>query len=185
MKNRKLIIIAIFMMLLVAISVIDTYALFETNAASSKNLSIGKWNILLNGENVKQSRTININDFVYTNGEHTQSNYFAPGSSLYFDIEIDATDTDVSFEYSLDIDDSVIENHDNINFSITNLDTNEVINDTSYSDIILLNDEDRTITLRINLVWNDDEDYDLEDNKLIGEDLEFVIDTIFKQYLGE
>lgn len=173
------------MLLLIAISIIDTYALFETNSSGNKNLSIGKWHILLNGENASQSKTISLHDFVYSNGEHTQDDYFAPGSSLYFDLDIDATETDVSVEYYIVIDDTKLEEHPNINFSIIEMETNEIIEANSYSGIILLDDEIKTKNLRVNLDWVNDSLYDSNDIELINDDLDFEINVNFKQYIGE
>ena len=185
MKNKRILIVGILALLLTLIATIDTYALFETNGTASKNLTIGRWNILLNNQNVSQSRTVTLNDFIYTNGTHTQSNYFAPGSSAYFDLIINATGTQVSVSYELTIDDSAIADYPNIYFSIKDMDTNQVINANTYSGIIPLSSSNKTKTLRITLIWEDDSDYDESDTSLIGENLAFTIDADFIQYLGE
>ena len=185
MKNKKIFILGICALLITLIAAVDTYALFETNGTASKNLTIGSWNILLNSQNVSQSRTITLNDFVYTNGVHTQDNYFAPGSSAYFDLVIDATGTQVSVQYDLTIDDSQISGYPNIYFSIRDMATNQVINSNTYSGLIPLSSTNKTKTLRITLVWENDPDYDESDTSLIDGDLTFTIDADFMQYTGE
>ena len=172
-------------MFITTLIVVDTYALFETNSNGAKTLDIADWTIYLNEVDVTETRTVTLNDFTYVNGTHTQANHFAPGSSAYFDLEIDASDAQVSVEYTLAIDDTQISDYPNINFTITDTDTNTVINDTEYSGTILLSDQNRTKTLRINLVWTNNSLYDESDTSLIGETLAFTINAHFEQYTGE
>lgn len=186
MKNSyKIFILGLFVLLATTLIVVDTYALFETNGSSDKELDIADWTILLNDVNVAESRTITLNDFTYVNGNHTQANYFAPGSSAYFDLVIDATNAEVSVEYTLTVDDTEIADYPNIYFTIIDTDTNNQITDSEYTGTILLNSQSRTKTLRINLVWDNNLLYDESDTSLIGETLAFTIDANFKQYLGE
>lgn len=186
MKNSyKLLLLGLFVLLITTLVVVDTYALFETNGSTDKELDIADWTILLNDVNVSESKTITLNDFTYVNGLHTQDNYFAPGSSAYFDLVIDASSAEVSVEYTLTIDDTVIADYPNIYFTIVDTDTNNQITDSEYSGVIPLSSQNRTKTLRINLVWDNDPDYDESDTSLIGETLAFTIDANFKQYIGE
>ncbi len=173
------------MLLVTTLVVIDTYALFETDGEADSEFTIGAWTILVNNVNISTSETITLNDFIYTNGVHTQSDRFAPGSSGYFDLIIDASGCDVSVEYELVIDDSAIEDYPNIGFSITDLSTNEVINSDSYDGTLLLGAASRTKTIRFILTWTDDPDYDASDTSLIGSELAFTVAANFKQYLGE
>ena len=114
---------------------------------------------------------------------HTEDGYFAPGSSAVFDIVIDARETDVSVLYDLSIDDEAIQSYPNIAFSITNLNTNETLDTNSYEGIIRLNDQNRVVTLRISLDWQDVLEYDESDSSLIGGELEFILNANFKQYI--
>ena len=183
--KRYLFIILSFAIIVTLLAIVDTFALFETNGTSTAELEIGKWHIELNGEDISLEDEITLDDFTYSQSSHTDSGYFAPGMSALFDIEIDASLSDVSVSYDLLIDDSILEDYENIYFSIKNMDTNQEINSNSYSGVINLNDLNRTVNLRISLIWEDDSDYDESDTSLIGEDLEFVINADFKQYLGE
>ena len=183
--RKKIWLIAIIFFLLTTFTIANTLALFETNAYSNTKMQIGKWKILVNGEDVSVADTITLSNFVFAENMHTEPGYFAPGSSATFDIEIDATGSEVSILYDLDIDTSALENHPNINFKILNVNSGEVINDTKCNGIIRLSDTTRTLTLRIELDWDNNVEYDLEDTSLIGEELEFLINANFKQYLGE
>ena len=184
LKN-KIFLLAIFIALFTMLISFQTYALFETNGIANKEMEIGNWNIKLNNNDISQTRTISLDDFIYVNGQHTESNYFAPGSTAYFDISIDTSLSDVSVEYQLDIDDTPIEDYPNITFNITNLDTAEVVNSNTYSGIIRLSDASHIVNIRITLVWSNISQYNESDTSLIGENLEFVIDANFSQYTGE
>ena len=183
--SYKLIIVLLFGFLLTLLVITNTYALFETNANADSLFTIGRWVILLNGNDVKETRTITLNDFVYTNGAHTENGYFAPGSIASFDLVIDASDSDVSVEYTLDIDDTSIENYSNIEFSVTDLSTNETTTTNSYNGVIRLSDVNKVIRLRLNLEWSDQLEYDESDTSLIDGELEFNIIANFKQYISE
>lgn len=181
----KIWILIVGLLLLTGLTILNTYALFETNATSTDSLEIGKWKIYINGNDLDLSQTITLNDFEYVNGTHTEDGYFAPGSSATFDVVIDTSESDVSVEYQLDIDDSQIEEYPNINFEIKNMNTNEVITSNTINGVIGLNDTNREITLRISIDWENDSQYDESDSTLIGEELQFLIAAHFTQYTGE
>lgn len=188
MKDKlafKIAVLGLFALLVTTLVVVKTYALFETNGNANKELSIAAWTITLNDVDVTESRTITLNDFTYVNGTHTQANYFAPGSQAYFDLVIDATAAQVSVQYTLTIDDTEISEYPNIYFTITDVATNTQINNSEYTGVIPLNSQDRTRTLRINLVWDNASQYDASDTSLIGETLAFAVNANFKQYVGE
>lgn len=178
-------ILSISSLIMVMLVLSDTYGLFETNGSAEKDLSIGRWVILVNDNDISLMRSITLSDFIYSSSSHTEDNYFAPGRSAQFDIVIDTSSADVSVVYDLSIDDSAIDDYPNIYFSITDLGTNQVITNTEYSGVVLLSDANRVKTLRISLNWVDDINYDESDTSLIGESLSFVINANFKQYLGE
>lgn len=184
-KKIKLIIVALFALLLTSFLIVETYALFETNGSAEKEMEIGRWVILLNNNDVTETRTLTLNDFTYANSSHTQSGYFAPGSVGYFDLEIDATDSDVSVEYVLDIDDSGLTDYPNIYFTFTNLDTNQTVTTSSYNGLIRLSDASKVHNFRINLVWNNQTQYDDSDTSLIDGELSFDIVANFKQSIAE
>ena len=184
MKKRIWLII-IIILAIVSLLVVDTYALFETNASSENDFDVGQWSILLNDYDVALTSTITLSDFQYSANQHTAPGYLAPGRSAYFDIEIDASGTEVSVTYTLSIDSSQIEEYPNMVFSIKNMDTNQEIVSNEYSGVTLVGDNNRVINLRIFLNWQNNSNYDESDTSLIGGDLEFVIGANFEQYLGE
>ena len=159
MKKRLL--LFALLALAITLSVIgDTFALFETNGVADTEFEVGKWKIKINNEDISLAQTITLNDFVYSETTHTDDGYFAPGRSASFDIVIDTSESDVSVAYNLDIDDTILEDHPNIAFSILNVNTNEQLTTNTYSGVSYLSDTNRVVTLRLSLNWTDDEDYD-------------------------
>ena len=183
-KRSKLLLIVAIFLLITVLAITNTYALFETNATSTSEFGIGAWKIYINDNDLSLNETITLDDFSYTNGVHTESGYFAPGSVGVFDIVIDTSDSDVSVAYDLTIDDSAIDDHPNITFAIRNVTTNQNITSNTYSGVINLNDADREITLRVTISWTNVAANDPDDSALIGEELEFPIQAHFIQYTG-
>lgn len=183
--KKRIWILSLVALIITLFVIIDTYALFETNGVTNTEFEIGKWKILVNDDDISVEQAIVLNDFVYSNSTHTESGYFAPGMSATFDIEIDTSLSDVSVMYDLSIDDSSISNYPNIYFSIKNMITDEEITTNHYSGLIGLNDTNRVVTLRMSIVWENDEEYDESDTSLVGSNVQFVINANFKQYTGE
>ena len=170
--------------LFLTLIVVETYALFETNASADSELEIGDWKIYLNGVDTALTQTVTISNFTYSSSQHIQSGYLAPGSTASFNVTIDASRTDVSTEYTLTIDDSPIEDYPNIYFSILNLDTNETVVSNTYTGVIALSDQSRTARLSVIITWADQTQYDETDTELINATMAFTIDANFKQYVG-
>lgn len=172
--------ILVFCILILLIT--STYSLFETNATGNSDFSIGRWDIRVNNHDIALTEEITLNDFVFTNTGHTESGYFSPGSSAEFEVIINASNTDVAIDYTLEIaDNDIIEDHPNISFRVQNEDTLEEVTGTTFSGTIPVGGSNNIIRLKIYLDWIDNSLYDLNDNELIGEDLEFVINANFVQ----
>lgn len=182
--KKKLFLMAIFALIVTMFVIADTYGLFETNALAVSDLDIGQWEILVNDVDVSVNETITLSNFNYSVSSHTDDGYFAPGRDCWFDLVIDMSSTDVSVQYNLDIDDSEIDDYDNIYFSILDVSTNETVTTTTYSGVSYLTDNSRVKTLRIYLNWDNDPDYDESDSTLINGELSFTVNAHFLQYLG-
>jgi len=184
MKIRLILCSAVLLALTVLV-ITRTYALFETNASGDADFHIGKWVIKLNNRDITLDKTITLDDFVFVNSNHVEQGHFAPTSKAEYEIYIDASQTDVSVDYLISIDDSNVAEYPNIQFKIIDLITNEEINDTSISGIMYQSDTNKYKNYKLVLEWNNDIQYDESDTSLIGKNLSFKINLDFKQYLGE
>ncbi len=182
--KKKIFLVSLIMLIITLSMIINTFALFESNVEVEKELAIGKWQILLNNEDLSLTNELTIDDFTLSASTHTEDNYFAPGRTATFDIVIDASHSDVSMEYELFFDDSAFAGHPNITLSVLNTATNQTITTNDYTGVIRLSDSSRVLTLRVILAWADNSTYDANDTELIGGNLDFVITANFQQYLG-
>lgn len=80
----------------------STYSRYVANTTGNIDALFAKWQILVNTTDVADN-TVSSIDFVpvIEESENVASNVVAPGSEGYFDIEINASNTDVSFAYNL------------------------------------------------------------------------------------
>ena len=82
----------------------DSYAKYKKKVDQNVGITLASWNIKLNNESVAGKDTVTGNVVpIFVENEYTASNVIAPGSSGYFDINIDASDVDVSFSYELSV----------------------------------------------------------------------------------
>ena len=125
----------------------------------------------------------NINSIKYIHACSSSSVLSYP--EAYFDLVIDASASDVSMAYQLDIDDTALADHPNIYFSVTNLDNNLTTTTNSYNGLIRLSDTNKVHNIRINLVWANQQQYDEDDTDLIDGELEFPITANFIQSIAE
>ena len=183
--KRRLVICGLFAVAILCLAIVDTYGLFETNATATSTLDIGEWVILLNGNDLSVNQDVSISNFTYQNNSHIEDGYFAPGSTAYLDLIIDASDSDVAMEYELDIDTSEFDDYPNISLVVTDLSNNTVITGDTITGQILLNNPTKTISLRFSLVWTDNVLYDESDTSLIDASLAFNVDANFSQLLEE
>ena len=182
--KKKLLIISIVLLILLGISIIDTYGLFETTSNGDTSFEVGKWQILLNNTDISIESDITLSSFIYTSDSHTEAGYISPGGSAKLDVIINGTNASTAFEYSISIDDSAIEEFPNLTLSVKNKDTGVVIDRTNYTGQMLLNDT-KMINLEVSLEWVDDEAYDESDVKVLDNDISFPISMHFSQLKEE
>ena len=197
MKKQTIwtIIFTILVISLLTAEIIYTYSLFETNTSLSTSSDIAKWNIKVNN-NMITSNQINSNEVVigsidWENGTHVKQGKAAPGSVGNFDIEIDPTNTDVSFLYTVNIDTSELENDEFIISNVTELNGNEFIRtgEYEYTGIARLekNKNGEKYNVRIEITWNNNEENNENDYELgtkAEQEIKLPITIKLSQYLG-
>lgn len=191
--KKKLWLLFIVSLFILCNYVVKTYALFESNMEGELQNEIGHWNIKLNDilMSTSKEQTITINSFTYDESENTKSGYISPGSSGYFDLILDTTDTDVAVEYNISIDLDNIEN-ENISLDVSVIGGSKIENSSVgvYSGILTLQDiaSNPQIVLRVTINWNNVVEYDDTDTELgmqVDSKLTVPIKINVEQYLGE
>lgn len=165
-----------------------SYGLFESNNNLIVESSVGKWNIMVNGTNIKNSETFTVNSINIVDSDNVLNGKLAPGSRGYFDIVIDRTDSSTSIKYDVTFDFSNLSDSFVVDdITLTSGGTLYRTGEHTYTGIIKLNEESSN-TIRTYIKWENNEDNNEKDSE-IGRvadnkiNIPITVDVI--QYTGE
>ena len=190
--NKKLLylIFSIFVLLSVY-EITNTYGLLETKNKMSVNPSIAKWNVLINGPDIKTGENFTINSVNLSDSVNVLNGKIAPGAFGYFDIEIDPTNTDTSIIYSITFDFSLLSN----SFIIDKIEETTSGNlirtgSSTYSKVITLDEikENAKNNVRVYIKWENNEENNEIDSQIgLTKDnyINIPVSISAMQYLGE
>ncbi len=158
--KRKIAIFVALLSLFYSVTLIQTtYAKYVSSAEANSNINIARWSITINNQDVIQnSNFTNSLSPVFNNNQYIKENVIAPTSEGYFDIIIDGTNADVSFKYTVTINpisNRTIKDLKIVKYTIDDIDY--IYND-NIAGIINYNDENKTKSIRVFFIWNDDEE---------------------------
>lgn len=195
---------AILMCFFTVYQITSSYAKYITEVEGELQKNIGKWLVKVNNTNIStgtQVQNFQINQLQYNSDSHVKQNKIAPGLIGYFDIEIDASETDVAVIYDVILDFSQMNISDSIKFSrLVRIENEEEVDtgiirtgDNTYTGIIALGENATTIRkdiLRIYIEWEEDNlgTNDEEDSELgnqYGLTLAIPVEVKVSQYSGE
>lgn len=105
MKTRIKIML-VFMSLALTVSLMsNTYSRYVADTTGSLEVQFAKWKILVNETDITSGNVSSIElTPVVDENENVAQNKLAPSSKGYFDIEIDPTDVEVSFDYEISLE---------------------------------------------------------------------------------
>ena len=167
MREKKYIFILItIIIILTSILIGNTVAKYITSASSNADMNIARWQVLVNNTDITSAASLNnVITPVFPGNENIASGVIAPTAEGYFDIIIDATNTDVSLKYEIttsDNEDSIVTDLVMSGYSIDGGARQEIIKDENgnfkVENNILYNSQDKDITIRVYIKWNDDTD---------------------------
>jgi len=210
-KKLKLLIFLICILVLMS-TVTTTYSRYVSSSTGTVTTEFARWQLFVNNQNISENYGSSI-DFIPTIEENVNvaANKIAPSSKGFFDIAINPTNVDVSFEYSINFtipEDSLIKDikithyaivqgetiSDNSEITKTNFSGNEIRNVLLYDNNVL-NFSFSPFVIRIYFAWvddetgymNDEEDSNIGNMIANGEDVKFELSANinFKQYIGE
>lgn len=169
----KLLLLALISSLFVLTVIGKTYALLESKVNGQMSVNSGSWLIKINDKLISNElgKEFNLSDIIYDeSNSNIEKGYFAPGKSGYFNIILDPTGTDVAIDYQIIIDINEDNFPSNIKVNVENLtDDNEIVRDNNiFSGLISLDDikNNKLIKLKLNLIWEDNELYNVSDSEL-------------------
>lgn len=164
MKNRKklLLLLSALLVFFILFFIIQIYAKYLSTASGNTEMSIARWNILVNNLSIKSNTDISSSIVpVFPGTENISSDIIAPTSEGYFDLNLDFSAVDVSFKYEIttSVDEqSPVQDLVTTGYSV---DDGEKLNFENYnspiSETIPLGSEIKSRNIRIYVLWNDDE----------------------------
>ena len=155
--NRKFVLlIACICLFLSVITLQDTYAKYTSAVNETTEIAVARWRILVNNYDIRSSSTTsNLITPVFSGNTNIASGVIAPTATGYFDIVIDASGTDLSFTYTIDIENSATSLVSDVVISNCTMNGNPVtINNGVVTGNVRLNDQ-RVNTLRVYIEWRD------------------------------
>ena len=155
--NRKIILLASFVCLFLCIVTLqDTYAKYTSAVDETTDISIARWRILVNDVDIRtNTSTSNLITPVFSGNANIQSGVIAPTAEGYFDIVIDATGTDLSFDYTIAVSNSSDSPVSDIRVTNCTLNGNNInFDDDTVTGTILIADQ-RVNTVRVYIEWYD------------------------------
>lgn len=102
---KKVRFILAFMSLSICLCLMSsTYSRYVADATGNIDVLFAKWQILVNSSDITSNSNSAITFApIIEENEHVAANVIAPSSKGYFDIEIDPTNVEVSFKYSINL----------------------------------------------------------------------------------
>lgn len=207
-KIRLLLFVLFLSLFLVAAK--STYARYATSTTGEANLNMAQWQISVNNQNITENYNTQLSFTpVIEENENVKSGTVAPGSTGYFDIQINPEKVDVSFSYNIMLqlpEDSIVSDLKITHYAIipSEQDDNSIqkIPYTGSSIENVLKYDNQTsnfkfspFTVRVYFEWYDGQDNlmddaaDTEVSQKVNnsEDVNFNIlaSLSFKQYNGE
>ena len=158
--KKRLILLAVLSIILCLFFVQESLAKYITTADETANISIARWKILVNDEDIRDENTVNtVINPVFLGNDNIAENIIAPTSEGYFDLIIDAREADVSFKYKISM--SVNQNSSDKDLVATKYVVNGGepitmdINNQTIENTVLYGNNNSTINIRVYIVWND------------------------------
>ena len=100
---KKFKILLVIMSLAVTLSIMsNTFSRYVSGATGNIDMAFSKWQILVNQVDITDGSSSSIDLVpVIEENDNVATNTVAPGTKGYVDIDIDPTNVDVSFDYSI------------------------------------------------------------------------------------
>ena len=158
--NRKITFLLALLALFYCVSLIQsTYAKYLSTADADTNITIARWNILVNNQDISQNSNFSeVLEPTFTGNENIKDGVIAPTATGYFDITIDGSTTDVSFSYDISLSEADDNTVTDLKITKYEIDGHSYTYNGPISGNILLNDQNRALTVRVYVEWVDQTD---------------------------
>ncbi len=163
MKNSKklILLVSLLLILVLVFLIMQIYAKYLSSASGNTEISVARWNILVNNTSIKNNTDISSTLVpVFPGNSNISNGIIAPTAEGYFDLVLNYADADVSFEYEIT---TAVSNDSSVTDLVTtgySIDGGSKINFTNYNESISgtipLTTVNKQRTIRIYVLWNDD-----------------------------
>lgn len=151
------------------LTVADTYSKYLTSASSTSDISIARWRILVNNQDIRNNSDVSqVITPIFLSNQHISNDIIAPTSQGYFDIIIDHSAADVSFNYEINIstnENSSVTDIIATGYSINGGETIELEPGETISADVLNTTTVKVINLRIYITWDDSETNNMDNEE--------------------
>ena len=191
-RKRSILVVTLLIFCFIYLVVRGIQAAYESTISGRARNDLADWSVKVNNQEITSASTEGIPlTYTVTDLTNVRSGKVAPGTSLSYPIQIDASGSEVAIKFTMDIIDSTVDPDKAMTLmSITNGATSIPLTRTgpkSYTGVItkamLDNNTDYSYTMAFEFI---DEEIELTESLLEtdSEDL-FVIDFSAIQYMGE
>ncbi len=191
MKNKIIYIVCAIMIFISIYEIKNTYGLFESKKEIDIDKSVAKWNIYINDNNLNTTETFTIDNFTFQETDTVAKDKIAPGILGWFDILIDARDTQVSIIYEITFDFTSLSSNITVE-KIEEINGREIIKTgpNTYSNYITLEDINNNLkdTIRVYIKWNNDEENNENDTNIgiiKNNSIKIPVSITVSQYLND
>ena len=191
MKNKIIYIVCAIMIFISIYEIKNTYGLFESKKEIDIDKSVAKWNIYINDNNLNTTETFTIDNFTFQETDTVAKDKIAPGILGWFDILIDARDTQVSIIYEITFDYTSLPSNITVE-KIEEINGREIIKTgpNTYSNYITLDDINNNVkdTIRVYIKWNNDEENNENDTNIgiiKNNSIKIPVSITVSQYLND
>ena len=155
--NRKITFLLALLALFYCVSLIQsTYAKYLSTADADTNITIARWNILVNNQDISQNSNFSeVLEPTFTGNENIKEGVLAPTATGYFDIILDGSTTDVSFSYDISLSEAVDNTVTDLKITKYEIDGQSYTYNGPINGNILLSDQNRALTVRVYVEWFD------------------------------
>lgn len=142
------------------LNIVNTYARYVSSATGTADISIAKWNITVNDLTVKNNTDLSsVIEPIFPGNDNINPNIIAPTSEGYFELNLDYTEVDVSFDYEISIspnENSPVTDIVISKYAIDDGTPIEMNGNTSIKETILNSDTTRAKKVTVYIIWDDE-----------------------------
>lgn len=157
---RKLILLMSIISLFFCVTTInETYAKYSTSLGGKTSISVARWHILVNNQDVRNNSSTEAElTPTFLGTEHIAEDVIAPTAEGYVDLVIDSSNVDVSFSYTIipDVDaTSAVSDLVITGYTLNGGEKININNGDSITDNIYKKDNVNITSIRLFVKWDD------------------------------